>query len=176
MKKKIFKITAIILFIILICMQIGSLYKANEQQHKINYEFMNNYFDELTEIAEWDGCDCLAHITCPLRHIKGRYKIDFDFNKVSDSLDRLLKAIIDNGKSLEVNTSGLRQPLGLTMPDEPIIRRYRELGGKYITIGSDSHTANEVGAGIEEAMKLIKNCGFDKLTFFVSREIIQIDI
>ena len=62
------------------------------------------------------------------------------------------------------------------MPDEPIIRRYRELGGKYITIGSDSHTANEVGAGIEEAMKLIKNCGFDKLTFFVSREIIQIDI
>ena len=140
------------------------------------YEFMNNYFDELTEIAEWDGCDCLAHITCPLRHIKGRYKIDFDFNKVSDSLDRLLKAIIDNGKSLEVNTSGLRQPLGLTMPDEPIIRRYRELGGKYITIGSDSHTANEVGAGIEEAMKLIKNCGFDKLTFFVSREIIQIDI
>ncbi len=140
------------------------------------YEFMNNYFDELTEIAKWDGCDALAHITCPMRHIQGKYKIDFDYNKVSDSLDKLLRAIIDNGKSLEVNTSGLRQPIGLTMPDESIIRRYRELGGKYITIGSDSHTANDVGAGIEEAMKLIKNCGFDKLTFFVSREIIQIDI
>ena len=140
------------------------------------YEFMNRYFDELTEVAQWDGCDALAHITCPMRRIQGKYKINFDYGKVQDSLDRLLKAIIDNNKALEINTSGLRQPIGLTMPEESIIRRYHELGGKYITIGSDSHTAYEVGAGIDEAMKLVKKCGFDKITFYVSREAIQIDI
>lgn len=140
------------------------------------YGFMNSYFDELTQIAQWNGCDALAHITCPMRRIQGKYKIDFDYTKVQTSLDRLLKAIIDNNKALEVNTSGLRQPIGLTMPEESIIRRYGELGGKYITIGSDSHTAYDVGAGIEDAMMLVKKCGFDKITFYVSRQAMQIDI
>ena len=140
------------------------------------YEFMNNYFDELTELAKWPYCDSLAHITCPMRRIQGFYKIDFDFNQVSDSLDRLLLTIIENNKSLEINTSGLRQDIGKTMPDENILRRYKELGGKYITIGSDAHTAHDVGAGIEEAMKMTKRCGFDKITFYVSRQAMQIDI
>ena len=140
------------------------------------YAFMNDYFDELTDLAKWSGCDALAHITCPMRRIQGYYKIDFDYSKVSESLDRLLLAIIENNKSLEINTSGLRQDLGLTMPEEKILRRYKELGGKYITIGSDSHTAHEVGSGIEEAMTMAKRCGFDKITFYVSRQAMQIDI
>lgn len=140
------------------------------------YKFMDNYFDELAELANWKGCDALAHITCPMRRIQGYYKIDFDYNKVSRSLDNLLTEIIKNNKSLEVNTSGLRQDIGLTMPEEKIIRRYKELGGKYITLGSDAHKASDVGAGIKDAMKLVKNCGFDKITFFVSRQAMQIDI
>ena len=140
------------------------------------YEFMNNYFDELTDLAKWPGCDSLAHITCPMRRIQGVYKIDFDYDKVSDSLDRLLLTIIENNKSLEVNTSGLRQDIGLMIPEERIIRRYKELGGQYITIGSDSHSAYDVGAGVEEAMSAIKECGFDKVTFYVSRQAMQIEI
>ena len=62
------------------------------------------------------------------------------------------------------------------MPEEKIVRRYRELGGEYITIGSDSHTAHDVGEGVEEAMAMVKRCGFDKITFYVSRQAIQIDI
>lgn len=140
------------------------------------YEFMNGYFDELCDVAEWSGCDALAHITCPTRRIQGKYHIDFDYGKIQKSLDRLLLTIIENNKALEINTSGLRQDIGLMMPEEKIIRRYHELGGKYITIGSDSHTAYDVGAGIEEAMKTVKKCGFDKITFYVSRQAMQIDI
>ena len=140
------------------------------------YEFMNNYFDELTEVANLRLCDALAHITCPMRRIQGKYHIDFDYGRVKESLDRLLLAIIKNGLALEINTSGLRQDIGLMMPEEKIVRRYHELGGKYITIGSDSHTVHDIGAGIEEAMKMIKSCGFDKITFYVSRQAIQIDI
>ena len=140
------------------------------------YEFMNNYFDELTELAAWHGCDALAHITCPMRRIQGYHKIDFDYDKVSESLDRLLLAIINNGKALEINTSGLRQDINRLMPEERIIRRYKELGGKLITIGSDAHNVKDIGEGIEEAMKIIKECGFDKITFYVNRQSMQIDI
>ncbi len=140
------------------------------------YAFMNDYFNELAELAKWCGCDALAHITCPMRRIQGFYKIDFDYDKVSESLDNLLLSIIKNNKSLEINTSGLRQDIGLMMPEEKIVKRYKELGGKYVTLGSDSHTAHDVGAGIEEAMAMVKRCGFDKITFYVSRQAMQIDI
>ncbi len=134
------------------------------------YAFMEDYFAELEEIANWDGCDALAHITCPMRRIKGYFKIDFDYSRISNSLDSLLTAIIQNGKALEVNTSGLRQPIALTMPEKEIIQRYKKLGGKYITIGSDAHISKDIGAGVKETIELVKECGFEEITIFKSRE------
>ncbi len=139
------------------------------------YEFMKGYFRQLTEISYSDEIDVLAHITCPIRRIQGKYNIDFDYALISKETDELLKAIIENNKSLEINTSGLRQLIGRTMPDENIIKRYKELGGKHITIGSDSHSAYDVGGGIREGMLLAKKCGFDKLNFYVGREIMSIN-
>lgn len=140
------------------------------------YKFMEDYFLQLTEIAKWDGCDALAHITCPMRRIQGKYHIDFDYSKISAVTDVLLKAIISNGKALEINTSGLRQNIGRTMPDINIIRRYRELGGRLLTIGSDAHDANDCGKGVTEAMKIAKDCGFEKFTFYEKREIMEIEL
>lgn len=139
------------------------------------YEFMKNYFRQLTEIAYCNKIDVLAHITCPMRRIQGKYNIDFNYNIIHKETDELLKAIIINNKSLEINTSGLRQPIGKTMPDENIIRRYKELGGKYITVGSDSHSAYDVGDGVRQGMLLAKKCGFDSLNFYVGREIMSIN-
>lgn len=79
MKKKIFKTTAIIIFVVLICMQIGSLYKANEQQHKINYEFMNNYINlTLTLLNKTESLD-----------EKDLHKLDIDNTKYSYTLTKL---------------------------------------------------------------------------------------
>ena len=65
--------------------------------------------------------------------------------------------------------------MGRTMPDVNLINRYRELGGEFITIGSDSHSAYDVGRGITDGMKIARECGFDKITFFVNRQIMQIN-
>ncbi len=140
------------------------------------YKFMGDYFDELSEIANVDCCDCLAHITAPMRQIEGKYKIDFDYSKVQKQLDNLLNEIIRNKKALEINTSGLRQDIKKTMPEESIIKRYYELGGKYITIGSDAHNAFDVGAGFDEGIIIAKKCGFEKLTFYVQREPMEVEI
>ncbi len=138
------------------------------------YKFMTEYFEELIEVAKWDGCDVLSHLTCPMRRIQGKYNIDFDYDKIKNVTDELLLTMIKFGKALEINTSGLRQPIGRTMPDTNIISRYHQLGGKLITIGSDSHNAYDVGSGIEEGMKIAKDCGFEEITFFVRREPMQI--
>ena len=74
-----------------------------------------------------------------------------------------------NKKALEINSAGLRQPIGITSPDESIIRRYKELGGKYITVGSDAHYAEHLGAGISEAYELALSCGFEKIAVYQDR-------
>ena len=140
------------------------------------YKFMEDYFLQLAEIAKWDGCDALAHITCPMRRIQGKYHIEFDYSKIYSVTDVLLKTMISYGKALEINTSGLRQNIGLTMPDVNIIRRYHELGGKLLTVGSDAHDANDCGKGIQEGMNIAKDCGFEKLTFYVNREVLELKI
>ncbi len=139
------------------------------------YGFMKDYFRDLTELAFWDGCDVMAHITCPMRRIQGKYGIDFDYSKISKETDELLKAIIENKKSLEINSSGLRQMMGRPMPDINILKRYKELGGRLITIGSDAHCANDVGAGVLECMEIAKKCGFEKINFYTGREILEIN-
>ncbi len=140
------------------------------------YEFMTNYFQELTDLAESPLVDVIAHITCPMRGIIGTYGIDFDYSKISAATDKLLKTIINNNKCLEINTSGLSHPMKNTMPDESIIRRYKELGGKHITLGSDSHAAYTVGNGIKEGLSVAKRCGFDNITFYVKRQMFQLGI
>ncbi len=97
MKKKIFKTTAIILFVVLICMQIGSIYKAYEQQHKINYEFMNNYINlTLALLNKTESLDA-----------KDLHKLDIDNTKYSYNLNKLYPYISyykDGNVSAIINT------------------------------------------------------------------------
>lgn len=137
---------------------------------------LDEYFYEIFELVKWDKFDTLAHLTYPLRYIVGQHNINVDVSRFSDRIDEILSLLAKNGKALEINTSGLRQPLGKTMPDEDIIRRFRQLGGKMITIGSDAHCESDVGAGIEEGMDLAGKCGFNEITLFQKRTPIPIPI
>ncbi len=139
------------------------------------YEFMKGYFIELSEMADKADVDIISHITCPMRRIQCTYKMDFDYSRIQKETDILLDTIIKSGKALEINTSGIRHCMGRPMPDKDIIKRYRQLGGKYVTIGSDCHTAYDVGNDIKEGMKMAKECGFDKLTFYIERQRMEIE-
>ena len=64
-------------------------------------------------------------------------------------------------KVLEINTSSHRYGLKDSTPSRDILKLYKELGGKIITIGSDSHKSEHLGAYIDEAKELLKEIGFD---------------
>ncbi|MCP4592997.1 MAG: hypothetical protein GY842_19865, partial [bacterium] len=66
----------------------------------------------------------------------------------------------------EINTSSLRQGLTDPMPGEAVVRRYAELGGRMIALGSDAHLAESIGAGLEQAAALSKRCGIEQLAVF----------
>ena len=96
--------------------------------------------------------------------------------KYQKKIDQILSLLAEKDKALEINTSGLRQKLKRTLPDESIVMRYKELGGKLITIGSDAHYAKHLGLGIGKAMDMAKRCGFDSVALFQSRNPMEIPI
>ena len=133
-------------------------------------ELLERYFRELLELVEENNFDSLAHLTYPMRYIAANPEITTDMSCFKDELDEILKKLAENGKALEVNTSGLRQMIHKTLPDEEVIRRFRELGGKYVTIGSDAHRWGDVGSGIEDGLQLLLKCGYTHFTVYEKRK------
>ena len=133
-------------------------------------ELLDRYFEELTELVGTGCFDTLAHLTYPMRYISANPEITVNISYFQKGIDKVLKMLAESDRALEVNTSGLRQVIGKTMPDEDIIRRFRELGGKYVTIGSDAHRWGDVGAGIEDGMRVLLKCGFTHFTVYEKRK------
>ncbi len=140
------------------------------------YKLLRLYFDEILEMVQWGGFDVLGHLTYPLRHIVGDYGIKMDMSGFETIITEIFKTLIKNNMGIEINTSGLRQKIGVTLPDEHYIKKYRDLGGEIITVGSDAHRTGDLGKGIEEGIALAKKCGFDKIYYYDHRKPIGIKI
>ena len=121
---------------------------------------LETYWQEELEVIRWGKFDALGHLTYPLRYIQGDHGIPVDLSRHSDAIDTIFRALRDSGKALEVNTSGYRQKIGRPLPDLPLVRRYRELGGELITLGSDAHSTADLGRGIQEGMEMLREAGF----------------
>lgn len=131
---------------------------------------LDRYFTELYELAENNQFDSLAHITYPLRYIAESSIKDFKLDPWQEQIDAVLSVLVKNDKALEINTSGLRQKIGKTLPDAAILKRFKALGGHYITIGSDAHRWGDIASGIEDGLKLALECGFTHFTIFNQRQ------
>ncbi|MDR0531247.1 MAG: histidinol-phosphatase HisJ family protein [Oscillospiraceae bacterium] len=137
---------------------------------------LRDYFGEVLGLVAWGKFDVLAHLTYPLRYLCGEAGRKVDLADYAGQIDEILGLVVRRGISLEINTSGLRQKLNETMPSEAILRRYKALGGKKITIGSDAHYAQHLGAGLPEGMELARRCGFTHVQLYQGREAMPIPL
>jgi len=83
-----------------------------------------------------------------------------------DLLDLIFEELISTGRGLEINTSGFRYKLGSTMPDLDLLKRYREMGGEILTIGSDAHTPHQLAEYFDCAHRIAEMAGFKYITRF----------
>ena len=84
-------------------------------------------------------------------------------------MDAILRLLIEKGKGIEINTGGWKAGLAETNPCRDVLRRYRELGGEIITMGSDAHTPEYIGYRFADAKEALKACGFRYFTVFRER-------
>ncbi len=119
--------------------------------------------------------DTIAHIDLCKRY-GVRYYGPFDWEPYHEVIERILRAVISRGMSLEINTSGLRQSPQDTYPSLDLLRLYASLGGELITIGSDAHTPAHVGAGIASTLGKIRQIGFTAISTYSARSRIDVPI
>ncbi len=124
-------------------------------------EYLRVSLESALAIDEFDVMGHIGYISkfCPYEDKLLRYA---DY---ADVIDKLLKTLIDKGKGLEVNTNGLYMTPS-TMPETSIIKRYFELGGEIITVGSDAHYECVVGHAVADTLETLKNIGFRYITAF----------
>ncbi len=139
-------------------------------------EYLSKYFDEMLEMIKTTDFDVLSHLTCPLRYISGKYKIAVDLKRFTDKTDIILKEIISRRIALEINTSCLDTGYNALMPDIPIIKRYRELGGYLLTLGSDAHKAERIAYGFDYALSELSKIGFKNIYYYKNRKPIPQEI
>lgn len=127
---------------------------------------LHAYFDELAETAAFPHFDSLSHLTYPLRYIVEREGYYPDLQPFEEQIERIFNILIKNKKALEINVSGLFKPINRTLPDGYLVKKFRDMGGKYITLGTDAHCAGMVGKGIGEGIKTARQAGFTHYTVF----------
>ena len=134
------------------------------------FKLLRQYFDMLIELCEWGNFDSLAHLTYPVRYIKGNYNIDVDLNDYKAQIDEILELLIKDDKALELNTSGLGMKIHNFLPGIEIIKRFADMGGKYVTIGSDSHFREKIGNYIDDGLTALKSVGINYIAVYEKRE------
>lgn len=133
---------------------------------------MGMYFEEELRLAESDCYDVLGHLTYALRYLPSR--ASFDLSPYDGIIDDIFRAVIARGKALELNGSGLRADVPFTDPDLRLIQRYRQLGGEYLTIGTDAHDTKHLCYGMPTLLHMAHDAGFSSLTYFERHEPKQI--
>ena len=124
------------------------------------------YFEELIQcLSEYNDFSVLGHLDVIRRYIHKK-DADYSFESERDNLATALKLLIQKGKGIEVNTSGLRYELSSSTPGPKAISLYKELGGEIITLGSDAHRPKDVGFMFSESAEMLKEIGFKYGCYF----------
>ena len=125
-------------------------------------DVIDDYLDDVLALARWGKFQVLGHMTLPVRYIWKNSGDTVDFSDHLDRVEEIFRTIIPRGVGIECNTNRGMTPL----PDEPILRLYRQMGGEVITIGSDAHIGAYVGFRVKETQALLRRCGFRHITTF----------
>lgn len=150
----------------------GDIYNGRSQK-SVYHEYVEA---KLESALAWhaDEYDAFAHLGYCAKFAP--YPIEkrpLRWHHAPELFDQLFKILSQNGKALEINTSGMRT-MGQFIPDKELLTRFHELGGEFVTIGSDAHRKENVGNWISDAQNLAIACGFRYQLTFTKRKAIPI--
>ena len=135
--------------------------------HGIDITLKNYFLKQYEMVTNFDNFDVLCHIDYGF---KTAYKIDqtIDIKQYEDIIIKIMEVLIRKEKALEINTR-----VEEILPIEHtkyLLDLYKKLGGKYLTLSSDAHDIGRFRKDFDKYIPIIKESGFDYLTYFIKRE------
>lgn len=112
------------------------------------------------------GFDVLGHLTYVCKSVHNPSCAPVPFLENRDITDAIMEELVRKDIGMEINTSGVDRA-GEFLPGADFLRRFKELGGRIVTVGSDAHDPSRVGQYAPEALEVLKDifgyvCTFQK--------------
>lgn len=127
-------------------------------------EVYEHYFKYMLQCVKTHNfIDSLGHIDFIARYSSYEDK-EIYYEEFTEYIDEILKAVIQNGKAIEINTRRLKDVEAVKNLFK-IYKRFYELGGRYVTIGSDAHNVASIGSSLDTAKELAESCGLRAVYF-----------
>ena len=124
---------------------------------KTVFEAERRYLEATLECVRiHEDFDVLAHLTYVAKTHAHPAPRCVPFAEHTELIDEILKVLAAKGKGLELNTSGVDRCGGF-LPTADYFRRFKELGGEIVTVGSDAHRCDRVGQYSFEACDILKD-------------------
>ena len=134
------------------------------QRGRTQEEYVTRYYEEiLALVRQYKNYSVLGHLDLIARYDQAGH---YPFAKLKPILTEILRTVVADGKGIEVNTSSHRYGIGDLTPSRDILKLYRELGGTILTIGSDSHKKEHLGAYLKETQEELGRLGFEEFCTF----------
>ncbi len=153
-------------FVLLSIHQVGDreFWNGDYQQGREQAQIHGAFYEEMLAVIDaFSGWDSLAHMDLIRRYDPyGPYP----FDATRDQVAAILEQLIAQDKALEVNTSSWRYRLDDLQPSTPLLKLYRDLGGTLLTLGSDSHKPEHLGAHLSDAQQALRDLGFESFVTY----------
>jgi histidinol-phosphatase (PHP family) len=155
---------------------IGSIHVAEGEdvfnpkfyEGKTKKEAFEQYFLSMVDcVKRYDFIDSLGHIDYISRYATFNDK-EIHYNEFNEYINEVLRTIVNNGKVIEINTRRLNNKEAYNNLIN-IYKAYKQIGGGYVTIGSDAHNAADIGKNFALANTICQECNL-KAVYFRNRK------
>lgn len=151
-------------FVLLSMHQVDNLefWTGDFMKGRTQKEYNEKYYREIYEVQKiFKNYSVLAHLDLLARYDPAGI---YPFENVKDMIAEILKLAVRDGKGIEINTSSWHYGLPDTQPSRAVLKLYKDLGGKIVTVGSDAHITKYLGDHIKDAYEILKNeIGIDEV-------------
>ncbi len=127
------------------------------------YDLYEAYYENVRKAVLTGRFDVLGHpdLIKIFRHFPER--------DITNMLEETADAVAESGIVVDVNAAGLRKPIGEVYPSRDFLEMFHHRGVPII-LSSDAHAPEQVAAGYDESLKLVRDVGYREVVTFKDRE------
>ncbi|EJP6470848.1 histidinol phosphate phosphatase [Clostridium sp. L74] len=142
---------------------LDKFYEGRSKEEAFHIYFKNMIYN----LSKYDFVDSLGHIDYISRY--ANYEdTDISYDIFKEDIDEVLKVVVEKEKSMEINTRRLKDKKALKNLVK-IYKKFYELGGRTVTLGSDSHNAKDIGNRLNLAKEIADYCNL-KVVYYKNRK------